>query len=633
MTQERIVELEGLIQQARHEYYNLTPNVSDELYDAWVDELAELQANNPAVTAIGAPPDSAWLKVSHGIPMGSLDKVQSLEAIGDWIGTRARKNLPTPEQLLVTEKLDGISIHMRYDKGKFVQALTRGDGVTGEDITRNVARMKGCVATVKGKFTGSIRGEIVLHKEDLAKHFPDNSSTRNTAAGTAKRYDGAGCQHLSIYCYRIADGYDVKTEAEQFEKLAEWGFLIPNWYVTAMAPGIKTPHDLWMDYQQHKRETLAYDIDGLVVSINDMAHQISLGEHDGRPHGSVAFKFAPMARETTIKEIVWQVGGLGRITPVAVFDPVHLVGAVVTQASLYNQTYIHTLGIGLGAKVLVARANDVIPRVVSVTVPGITVAAAPEYCPSCGSLTLRDGEYVICPNKLECKAQIIGRLKLWVGEQGILEWGETLLEKVVQEAEVRDVADLYSLSQETLAKLDRMGDRSAKVAWEALHAKEDLALENIIGGLAIPNVGTTTVRMVMDAGWETWDKMQMATQHDFERVPGIGPAKAEALSRWIIREGIPTTMPRLVTSGVRIKERVKGNLTGKSFCFTGSMKHKRGELEAVVANNGGTVKSSVSKGLTFLVIADPNSGSSKAKAARKNGTTCISEEDFLGMVP
>lgn len=632
MSQERILELEALIFQARHDYYNDTPTSTDEEYDAWIDELAELNASSPMVKAIGAPPVSAWPKVSHGIPMGSLDKVQTLEGISDWIVRVSRKGLPHPETLFITEKLDGISIHLRYERGRLVQAITRGDGTTGEDITQNVVRMKGAVPKVQG-FTGSIRGEIILHKEDLAKHFPDKTSTRNTAAGTAKRYDGAGCEHLVVCVYRISDGMDLPTEAEQFQALASWGFITPNWYVTAMTPGVKTPHDLWMEYQQHKRDSLPYDIDGLVISVNDLAHQISLGETDGRPLGSVAFKFAPVTRETVIKSIEWQVGGTGHITPVAVFDPVSLVGAVVTRASVYNLTYIQQLGIGIGAKALVARANDVIPRVVSVTRPGPSgVAQGPQACPACAAPTAFEGEFLVCTNRLGCPAQVSGRIKLWIAEQGILEWGDTLIEKLTGAGLVNDVADLYLLGETDLAALDRMGIRSAQVVWESLHAKTELALENILGGMAIPGIGTTTVRAIMDAGWDTWDKMQEATRTEFERVAGIGPAKAEALARWIAGEGV-RIMPRLLASGVTIKERVKGNLTGKSFCFTGSMKHKRGELEAMVTDSGGTVKSSVTKGLTYLVMADPSSGSSKAKAARKNGTDCISEEDFLAMVP
>jgi DNA ligase (NAD+) len=386
-----------------------------------------------------------------------------------------------------------------------------------------------------------------------------------------------------------------------------------------------------MEYQQHRRDALPYDIDGLVCSVNDVAHQLSLGEKDGRPYGSVAFKFAPVTRETVIKDVVWQVGGLGRITPVARFDPVNLIGAVVTQASLYNLSYIQVQGIGVGAKVLVSRANDVIPRVEKVIHNGPDVANAPTYCPSCGTLTTRDGEYIVCPNRLACPAQIAGRLKLWVKEQGILEWGDTLLEKVVEECGVKTVADLYKLTPSDLAALERMAEKSAKVVWEALHSKTELALENIVGGLAIPNVGTTTVRLVMDAGWETWDKLKLVSKHDLERVPGIGPAKAEALHGWISREG-EATITALAEAGVTVKERVKGNLTGKSFCFTGSMKHKRGELETMVTDGGGVVKSSVTKGLSYLVMANPNSNSSKAKAARKNGTDCISEDDFLAMV-
>lgn len=353
--------LEGRIQAARDAYYNGTPTVSDEQYDAWVDELRKLSPTSPAVTAIGAPvPDtSEWKKARHGFVMGSLDKVNTPDELAEW--ARTYNTLPPTRgipALFVTEKLDGISIHLRYEDGKLVQAITRGDGTTGEDITRNVLLMQNVQTSIAG-FTGSIRGEVVLLKSDHRAHFADYANPRNAASGVSKRYDGKGCEHLTVIPYQVVEGRDFTTEAEQLEWLGAQGFQLPDWSVT------HNPAEVWLRYQQGHRDALDYDIDGLVVRVNDIARQQSFGDKDGRPRAAVAFKFAPAARETTLRRIEWQVGGTGRLTPVAVFDPVNLLGAVVTNASVYNVKYIRDLGLTIGARIVVARGGDVIPKVVA----------------------------------------------------------------------------------------------------------------------------------------------------------------------------------------------------------------------------------------------------------------------------
>ena len=645
ITEARIAELEKIILQARHTYYNPPPAcnadgapctlLTDEVYDALVDELAELKADSPALTAIGAPPVSEWKKVSHGILMGSLDKVNTPEEFTEWVVKTAAKGDPMVAMgimLLVTEKLDGMSIHIEYQDGCYVRAVTRGDGTVGEDISPNVARMKGVPARLPEPFTGSIRGEVILLKDDFAKHFPDKTSVRNTASGTAKRYDGVGCEHLTVKFYKVPEGKDFQTEADGYEWLESMGFQTPNWYATAMVPGAKTPQDIWAEYQTSKRAELNYDIDGLVIIVDNIIQQLALGEKDGKPKGAIAFKFAPITRETVLKKIEWQVGGSGRITPVAVFDPVPLMGAVVTNASLYNLKYIQDMKLDIGAKIIVARANDVIPRVVSARILTGTVAEAPRGCPACGAPTVRDGEYVLCSDTAGCPAQLVGRIKRWVKGLDIKEWGDTIIERLVEAGLVKDVPSLYRLTRDDIAGIERMGAKSAQNMLDTLHEKNPIPLEVILGSLSIPLIGTSMIERVMAAGYTSWDHIQSASLPDIMAVPDFGSVKAEMLYGWLNEGPGREIMRSLREVGLKIKERVTGGLTGKSFCFTGSMQHKRGDLEQMVKDNGGTVKSGVTKGLTYLVIADPNSTSSKAQAARKNGTTCVSEIDFLLMV-
>lgn len=632
MDGERRAKLEEQIRRARHDYYNGVPSVTDEVFDAWVDELAELDPASLAVTAIGAPvATTEWKKAAHGFTMGSLDKVNTMEELTAWVqGIPADGATFVP--LIVTEKLDGISIHVRYVNGAFSQAITRGDGVTGEDISANVARMKGIPAKLPEKFTGSLRGEIVLLKSDHKKHFPDYANSRNAASGLSKRYDGKGSEHLTVLFYSVVEGKDFQTEGHMFEWLETVKLQVPNWYVTAMAPGLVTPHDLWVEYQQSKRAALDYDIDGLVVRLDNLAKQVSLGEKDGRPKGAVAFKFAPITRETVLKEIVWQVGGSGRLTPVAVFDPVGLLGAQVTQASLYNLKYIRDLGLSVGARIIVARANDVIPRVVSVSMKSPLPLAVPVTCPVCGHNVVPDGEYLVCQNEATCPAQAVGRIKRYIAALDVKEWGEALIERLVASGKVKTPADLYRLNIPSLSEVERISENVADKLLGLLWEKNELPLEVLLGALSIPGIAQSSVTMVMDAGYDTWGKLFSAAASDLEKVAGFGPVKTRALWQWMHVEGGEALMHDLLNAGVKVKPKAVGVFTGKSVCFTGSMKRKRGELEGLVVANGGTVKGSVTKGLTFLVMADPASGSTKAKAAKKNGTRCITEDEFIALV-
>ncbi len=620
----RIKELETRLQEASDAYYNSTPVVTDEVYDAWRDELVDLKADSPAVTTIGAPvAASEWVKVKHSFTMGSLDKAQTPEEMQAWCSKVQRT---ADERFLITEKLDGISISLRYENGTLMQAVTRGDGVTGEDIVANVRRMRGIPQTLGTQESLILRGEIVLLKDDHKKHFSDKANPRNAAAGTAKRFDGQGSEHLTVIVYQIVEGIEVSSEEHQFKVLQQLGFTVPRWEVVWAT---STVLDTWTKYERGLREALPYDIDGLVVRLNDLSYQLSLGDNHGRPNGAVAFKFTAPARETLAKELIWQVGGTGRMTPVAVFDPVNLVGAEISRASLYNLAYIEKLGFDVGATILVSRSNDVIPRVTQVIKGVGTTARAPKLCTACGHETARDGEYVICPNVAGCPAQAVGRIKQWIGELNILEWGETLIQKLVDEKLVTNVADLYKLKKEQLASLERMGDRSAEAVLKTLWASTPMALENFLGALSIPLCATSIIRLVIDSGYDTLEKIQAMTYAQLMEIQGLGPKRADA-----IHDGLRANkqlITDLLAAGVTIKERTKGSLTGKSVCFTGKSVRKRAELEQMAVNAGGSVKGSVGKGLTYLVMADPASTSSKAEAARKNGTSCISEENFVAI--
>jgi DNA ligase (NAD+) len=617
----RIQELENKIFKARSDYYNHQPTVSDKIFDAWVDELRLLDPSNKAVTAIGSPVvPSEWKKAKHQIPMGSLDKVNTPAELSDWAKDKDGK-------FCVVEKLDGLSIECIYEHGKLVQSITRGDGLIGEDITTNVARMGGVNTDLKIDFNGSLRGEIIMKKSVHQKYFADKANPRNAASGVSKRLDGVDVDKLDILFYQVLGDIDFDTEQLQFVWLRNQKIGTPNWWI------VKTPDEVnkhWRKYQDDNRDKLDYDIDGLVVRIDNLDKQTALGDKDLRPKGAIAFKFDNEARETIVKDIIWQVGNSGRVTPVAIVEPVMLVGAEVKRASIYNMAYIRELGISIGATVLVVRANDVIPRIEEVIIPSKLIYSPPVYCPECNTELIENGEHIQCPNIMGCRSQIIGRIQNWVNELNLLEWGSTLLEKLVDSGKVITVADLYTLTVDDLANLDRMGKKSAQKCYNILWANKEVSLEVFLGGLSIPMIGQSTIKTIMNAGCDTLEKFGQLGASEFEQVPGVGPTKAAFLADGLLHN--QQLILDILDNGVEIKKKVVGVLTNKSICFTGAMQNKRPVLEKMAADAGADVKNSVGKGLTYLVIADPSSTSSKAQAARKLGTTLVSEEDFLELV-
>ena len=640
MPKSRKFELQNRIQQAQATYYNNDGKfvIADELYDAWVDELTALDPNNPAITQIGADVEiNEWKKAAHKIPMGSLDKVNTLEELHSWIVKRY--SLIKSRAVFITEKLDGISIELVYEKGKLVSAVTRGNGIIGEDIFSNVKKMNGVPATIEKEITCVVRGEIVLTKENHAKYFSEYANPRNAASGIAKRYDGTGSEHLNVLSYQIiTDEWDFDNDLIAFDFLRNLGFKTPKdyWYTyndpqnqkqnfIILANGV---NKVMKHYESKKRDELPYEIDGLVIRIGSIEEQLFLGETNMKPKGAVAWKFAAAMKETTIKEIIVQVGNSGRITPVAVVEPTHLVGVTIERASLHNFPNIKKLGIDVGAKVLLKRANDVIPYIESVTQTTGTVFKTPEQCPVCNANVFFEGEFLVCNND-NCPSRVRGKIKNWIKALGVLEWGDSLIDKLLEEEKIKTIADLYRLTEQDLSSLERMGEKSAKKAIKILDDSKEITLEQFIGGLSISMIGETITGLLSKAGINTIDKLQKCDEDDFTEVQGIGSEKASKLYAGL-KENKDLIEDLLKYIKIKeIKEKT-GILVKKSFCFSDT-KQKKAVLEKMVTDNGGDV-ASVNKQLSFLVVGDINSTTSKAVKARKNNVSIISEEDFLEMV-
>lgn len=647
MSDREIDDLVEQLQQAREAYYNDSPIMSDAEYDALEDELRVVAPKHDFFKQVGAKAKSTkWKKVKHSAPMGSLLKVQTQDEFDKWAedvvakiakGVRAGELDDTSHKLVVSEKLDGISISLRYAKGKLVQALTRGDGIEGEDITRNVLLMKGVVKKARD-FTGYIRGEVILTYSDHKKHVPDYKNPRNAAAGISKREsDPTPCKHLTILCYQvITDKHNIQQKSHEFKLLEALGFTTPNWKVVEATSVTK----VYQGYISSKREKLDYMIDGLVIEHDELVIMEHLGVHDGKPKGARAFKFPHEEQPSRLRDIVWQVGNSGRVTPVAYFDSVDLAGATVSQASLHNLDNIHRLAdkapqklLGTSDMILVSRRNDVIPyveKVLKVSKNGRF--AVPTECPSCGTKLKRSsgqgagglGAYLVCSNGVRCPAQQSGSIKRWVGKLNIKEWGDSVIEALCEAGLVKSIADLYGLDEDEIAALTisskKVGKSTAKKMMKNLRAKMDLRIHEFVGALGIDLWGQSMCKFIVDAGFDTIEKMEDASVGDIAGVAGVGETKAVAFVDGFKRR--KKLIDNILAAGVKIKAPVSGGkLAGVSFCFTGV---RDPAFAAEIEDAGGQVKGSVGKGLTYLVAKDPKAGSAKLKKARDQGTKVIS---------
>ncbi|AUX23675.1 DNA ligase [Sorangium cellulosum] len=639
----RIDELAERIEKYRASYYAGRPEISDAAFDALEDELRALDPAHPVLARVGsASLITEWEKARHEIPMGSLNKVVSEDELRAWVARceellakdaraasgagAARPGAPeaprVADDLFVAEKLDGISIEVIYKGGKLVDAITRGDGEWGERITANVARMKGVPSRIREQGRLSVRGEIILRLSDMRRHFPGVTSPRNMAAGASKRFDGQGAERCTVLFYDVADHLEIPTCRARFAWLRELGFATPQ---TAHG-GVEDVIALYRRYSSELRAGLDYEIDGLVVYVDSLHLQGLLGDVNRRPRGAVAFKFASPAKVTTVVGIQWDTGPSGRVTPVAIVEPVELAGANVRRASLHNAANVRSLGIGVGDEVLVSRRNDVIPYVEEVVDKRGPAAVPPSLCPVCGAPLVVEGEYLLCRNA-GCRALIEGRIHNWIDAIGALEWGDKLIEQVVAAGLVREPLDLYTLTVKDIAELDRRGEKSATKCLDQLKSRLPLTLPIFLAALGIEGFAIQTARLLVSAGYNTIEKLLAAGEDELASIPGLGAIKAASIVRGLRARG--DEIARLLAAGiVPVAPEAEGPLAGLTFCFTGAATRPRGELTHLVESNGGRVLSSVTKELNYLVLADVESTSSKAVKARKYGTKLITEDDL-----
>ena len=636
----RIQELEALIKKHQDLYYNAEPEISDADFDLLWDELRSLNPQNALFATVPQDSSDGFPKAGHIIPMGSQEKAADPESFQKWAEKMQFSDF------LVQYKLDGASMELQYEKGRFVRAVTRGDGKVGDDITANVRKMQGVVLELKGDaapngampFSGGVRGEVLMTKDVLHRFYPDKKNCRNAANGLMKRKDGNGSEHLEIICYDAAAGTvgkpftesaPFKTETEKLNWLKTQGFLqVP---VTSCG----SVRDV-IDYRAHImdiRSTIPYDIDGLVVK-NDLIDTADLSR--ARPEKQIAFKFSLEEAVTALRSVEWSESGV-TYTPIALIDPVQLAGTTVKRANLCNPNMIAELNLKIGSRVVVTKRGEIIPKIEAlIENPSSSMPIEqPCQCTSCGTMLRDEGTRLYCPNPA-CPKLIHHRIEKWIDMLDIQDFGTTLIKRLFEAQRLRSVSDLYTLTVEELAALERMGQRSAEKVYRALHAKREIPLPVFVAGFDIEGIGRTMVEKLVDAGFDTLDKLLAASEQDLAAVYQFGGILAHTLTLGL-RE-VKDEMLHLTGSGIIVIQppaSAQENLplAGKSFCFTGELNSlKRKEAEAMVQERGGAVKSSVTKGLSYLVTNTPDSGSSKNKKAQELGTAIITEEEFLKLL-
>lgn len=620
--------------------------MSDAAYDALEQSLRDRAPDHPTLAKVGAPISTGWPKVTHPIPLGSLDKSANVEEFLEWC---LKARISATELLILSGKLDGIAALITYIDGKVHRAETRGDGVIGEDITRNVRIMKGVPKTITTPGTAYVRGEITLLQSDFDLHFQEEirkaaaegrvANPRNTASGAAKRQKTGWrkAKHLTFKAYNltVVDS-PYQSRSEELEALELLGFITPPWELVTK-DRVTT---LRQEYIDGDRGALDFDIDGLVVEINDTQRRLSKGDHNLRPKGATAYKFPSKGQSSVLRQLPWQVGNSGRITPVAVFDAVELAGASVTRASLYNVAYLADLASQIGQEylaegdeILVARQGDVIPRVIRALAPAQSAGAAfipPTECPECGAPTNMDGEYLVCVAG-DCPAQVIGMMKRWIEKVGVLHFGDALLSALIEADMVSTIGDLYRLDEAKVCALDMNGRRvggSGTKALKNLHAKKELTVDQFVGSLGISLVGRKMVKLLVDAGFDDLGKLSSASERQMASVPGFGPGRAAAFRAGF--DDKKNLIVDILAGGVTIVKPVVAAVTGsgmvdEAVCFTG-VRDK--EAEAEIVAQGGKIASGVSKNTTILVCKAVDGKSGKLTKARSLGIEILSVSDL-----
>ncbi len=662
--EQRIKELREIINRHNHNYYVLNePTISDQEFDALLRELQDLERDYPQyqdplspTQRVGSDITKGFTQVRHERPMMSLSNSYNIDEVQDFL-RRAQEGLGGEQSEIVGEmKYDGTSISVTYEHGRLVRAVTRGDGVQGDDVTANVITIKSVPLEITGvdnlpeKF--EVRGEIVLpwksferlNEERQYNEEPLFANPRNAAAGTLKLQNSAEVARRgldAIFYFLLGENLPFESHYESIKALQRWGFKTGEMTILPSIDAVKDFIGRW----EVERKQLPVATDGLVFKINSLRQQLNLGATAKSPRWAIAYKFAPERECTKLQYVSFEVGRTGVITPVANLDPVLLSGTIVKRASLHNADIIKQLDIHEGDMLYVEKGGEIIPKIVGVDEKRRQAGSKPiqfiTHCPSCMTPLQRvEGEAAwVCPNKWECGPQICGRIEHFVGRHamnidGIGEEVAILLNK---SGLVNDIADLYDLTQEKLIALERFQERSAQRILRGIEASKSVPFARVIFALSIPFVGETTGK-VLARHTRDIDTLMSMPAEQLAAIPEIGPKIAQSIIDFFAEERNRVIVERLRAAGLQMaltQDETAGltdKLQGKKIVISGVFaKHSREEYKAMIEQNGGKNVGSIS-GATNYVLAGENMGPSKLEKARKLGIEIINEEQFLEMI-
>lgn len=660
-------EISRLTEQINHHnylyYVESNPEISDYEFDLLLRQLQDLEAAFPQFASpnsptkrVGGDITKKFKSVMHRFPMLSLSNTYSEEEIVDW-ENRIKKLIEGPIEFVCELKYDGVAIGIRYENGQLTRAVTRGDGEKGEDVTANVRTIRSIPLSLKGDFPADfeIRGEIFMphaqfkklneEREDIGEALFANP--RNTASGTLKMQDSkvVAERGLDSYLYGIY-GTDIQAKGhyESVQQAGTWGFKIPldkNKFIlkTDSIEGIME----FIHYWEKKRENLPFDIDGIVLKVNDYQQQKTLGFTAKSPRWAIAYKFKANRVETKLNEVTYQVGRTGAITPVANLTPVQLGGTTVKRASLHNADQIEKLDLHVGDFVYVEKGGEIIPKIVGVNVDmrddSSEKVAFLENCPECQiALIRREGEaHHYCPNEKTCPPQVKGRIEHFISRKAMNMdgLGTETVDLLVEKGLIHNIADLYNLTFEQILNLDRMAEKSADNLIKGVELSKEVPFERVLFGIGIRFVGETVAKKLAKH-FKNIDNIKNALYDQLIEADEIGEKIAISIQQFFLEEENIKLIENLKSKGLRfeIEEKVSLSsvLEGKTVVISGTFEtFSRDELKELIERNGGKNGSSISSKTDYLV-AGANMGPAKLKQANSLGINMLSENEFIKLI-
>ena len=646
------MELVDKLNEYSKAYYVLdAPKISDKEYDELYDELLRLEEQSGIILPdsptqrVGGDPLPCFEPHTHIHRLWSLDKVRTREDLIDW-GRRVERiaesqQLPKVKYAL-EYKFDGLTINLTYEGGRLITGATRGNGIVGEDITPQIKTIRTVPLTIPFKGKMEVQGECYMKLsvlDEINKTTDEKlKNARNAAAGALRNLDPriTAKRKLDCYCYNVGyiEGKKLETQDEMLGFLRENGFTVSDYLV--FCDDIETVCDE-IDKAEESRPHLDFLIDGMVVKVRDFATREALGATEKFPRWAMAFKFAAEETTTTVRDITWEVGRTGKLTPRASFDPVELAGATIRHATLNNFDDIQRKRVGIGSRVFIRRSNDVIPEILSAVegdVPERQVEK-PTVCPACGAHVEHRGVHLYCTNSLSCAPQIAGRLAHYASRDAmdIDTFSEKTAALFVEELKLKSIPDLYDLGPQDYMGLQGFGERRINNLMAAIERSKDCTLGAFIFAIGIPNVGAKTAKDLARR-FGTIEALRSATVEQLTEVPDVGEIVARSIVEFFADPSIATQVDRLLAHGVKPRpEEVQQDspISGKTIVVTGTLeKLDRRQAEALIESLGGKTAGSVSK-KTDYVLAGESAGSKLTKA-RELGVSVLNEQEFFELI-